>query len=432
MVHDIAHPPPATAPAAPSVWDRAHWQITLGLLLVISGAAFEALAVATTLPATVRDLGGLNLYGWAFSAFMLANLVGITIAGAEADRQGPARPLLLGAGVFVVGLLIVGFAPSMLVVIAGRAVQGFGSGVISSVAYVSIGRGYPESLKPRMLAMSASAWVIPGLIGPALAGFIADMLGWRWVFLIFGIPGIVWAIAWYRWFRDEPTEHPAVSEAETQYILNGRVVSETEHLNWSVWKRVLSNRTLIFLCIQYFTQSYGFYFFITWLPQYLREVRGFDQMLLGLFAGMPMVLSTFADLVGGVTTDWAARRFGLRIGRCAVGGLSLLFAGSFLIFGAWTSNPYFAVALLSFALASANFLLGAAWGTCGDIAGSHAGAISGCMNTAGQVGGFLCPIIVAHIVQNYGSWNLALYLTGAIYLTGAFAWLFIEPRKPIL
>ncbi|KPV51816.1 hypothetical protein SE17_19070, partial [Kouleothrix aurantiaca] len=183
MVHDITKNPPATAPAAPSVWDRAHWQITLGLLLVISGAAFEALAVATILPATVRDLGGLNLYGWAFSAFMLANLVGITIAGAEADRQGPARPLILGAGVFVVGLLIVGFAPSMLVVIAGRAVQGFGSGVISSVAYVSIGRGYPEALKPRMLAMSASAWVIPGLIGRALAGVIADMLGWRWVFL---------------------------------------------------------------------------------------------------------------------------------------------------------------------------------------------------------------------------------------------------------
>lgn len=183
MVQDIAHPPPAAEPAAPSVWDRAHWQITLGLLLVISGAAFEALAVATILPATVKELGGLSLYGWAFSAFMLANLVGITIAGAEADRQGPARPLILGAGVFVVGLLIVGFAPSMLVVIAGRAVQGFGSGVISSVAYVSIGRGYPESLKPRMLAMSASAWVIPGLIGPALAGIIADTLGWRWVFL---------------------------------------------------------------------------------------------------------------------------------------------------------------------------------------------------------------------------------------------------------
>jgi MFS family permease len=139
--------------------------------------------VATTLPATIKDLGGLALYGWAFSAFMLANLLGITVAGAEADRQGPARPFIAGIAAFVLGLIIVGLAPSMAIVILGRAVQGFGAGVISSVAYIGIGRGYPEEAKPRMLAVLSSAWVIPGLIGPALAGVISDIAGWRWVFL---------------------------------------------------------------------------------------------------------------------------------------------------------------------------------------------------------------------------------------------------------
>jgi MFS family permease len=137
-------------------------------LLVISGAAFESLAVATTLPAIIRELGGLNLYGWAFSAFMLANLLGITIAGAEADRDGPARPLALGGSIFILGLLIVGLAPAILVVIAGRAVQGFGAGMLSSVVYVSIGRGYPEALKPRMLAMTSTAWAGAGF---SLASF---------------------------------------------------------------------------------------------------------------------------------------------------------------------------------------------------------------------------------------------------------------------
>jgi MFS family permease len=182
MLQEVAQSHPATA-APPSIWSQAHRSLTIGLILTVSGAAFEALAVATTLPATVKDLGGLALYGWAFSAFMLANLIGITIAGAEADRQGPARPFIAGIATFVLGLIIVGLAPTMAIVILGRAVQGFGAGVISSVAYIGIGRGYPEQLKPRMLAVLSSAWVVPGLIGPALAGLISDIAGWRWVFL---------------------------------------------------------------------------------------------------------------------------------------------------------------------------------------------------------------------------------------------------------
>jgi MFS family permease len=182
VLQEIAQPPVATA-VPPGIWSSTHRSLTIGLVLTVSGAAFEALAVATTLPATIKDLGGLALYGWAFSAFMLANLVGITVAGAEADRQGPARPFIAGIATFVLGLIVVGLAPSMAIVILGRAVQGFGAGVISSVAYIGIGRGYPEEAKPRMLAVLSSAWVVPGLIGPALAGLISDIAGWRWVFL---------------------------------------------------------------------------------------------------------------------------------------------------------------------------------------------------------------------------------------------------------
>ena len=182
MLQEIAQPHTAVATPA-GIWSSTHRSLTIGLVLTVSGAAFEALAVATTLPATIKDLGGLALYGWAFSAFMLSNLIGITVAGAEADRQGPARPFIAGITAFVLGLIVVGLAPSMAIVILGRAVQGFGAGVISSVAYIGIGRGYPEAAKPRMLAVLSSAWVVPGLIGPALAGLISDIAGWRWVFL---------------------------------------------------------------------------------------------------------------------------------------------------------------------------------------------------------------------------------------------------------
>jgi MFS family permease len=147
------------------------------------GPAFETLSVATILPKIVASLGGLSFYGWSFSAYMLATLVGLILAGDEADQRGPALPFIIGVVMFVLGLVLAGTAPSMIVFILSRAVQGFGAGILVSVTYACVGQGYPQQLKPRMVAIIASAWIVPGLIGPALAGIIADVFGWRWVFL---------------------------------------------------------------------------------------------------------------------------------------------------------------------------------------------------------------------------------------------------------
>lgn len=165
------------------VWSPRHRWLTLGLILLTLGPAFEGLAVATILPKIVANLGGLNLYGWAFSAYMLAMLVGLILAGGEADRRGPALPFISGVALFVLGLILAGTAYSMIIFVLSRGVQGFGAGLLASVALVCVGRGYPETVKPRMLAVLSSAWVVPGLVGPALAGVVADLLGWRWVFL---------------------------------------------------------------------------------------------------------------------------------------------------------------------------------------------------------------------------------------------------------
>src|SRR5690348_3381219 len=165
------------------VWHPHYRRLTLGLVLLTLGPAFEALAVATILPKIVADLGGLSFYGWSFSAYMLATIVSLILAGDTADRRGPARPFIIGVSLFVTGLLLAGTASSMLTFVLSRAVQGLGAGSIASVTYVCLGRGYPEQVKPRMIAILASAWVVPGLVGPSLAAVIAIFAGWRWVFL---------------------------------------------------------------------------------------------------------------------------------------------------------------------------------------------------------------------------------------------------------
>lgn len=169
--------------AATSIWQPPLGRLTFGLALVVAATAFEALAVATILPTTTAELGGLEWYGWTFSAFMLANLVGITVGGNETDRRGPARPFLAGTFLFAGGLVVSGFAPSMPVIVGGRTSQGLGAGLLSAVAYAAIARAYAVELQPRMLATLSSAWVVPGLVGPGLAAVIAEHAGWRWVFL---------------------------------------------------------------------------------------------------------------------------------------------------------------------------------------------------------------------------------------------------------
>jgi MFS family permease len=171
------------AAAGDRLLEAARRPLTIGLILTVTAVAFEALAVATALPVTLRHLGGIRLYGWAFSAFFLTNLVGISVWGPQADRTGPARPYSLGMLLFAGGLVIGGLAPSMTILVVGRAVQGMGAGALSSTVYVGVGTGYPGASKAKMLAALSSSWVVPGLVGPAIAGYVAVHVTWRAVFL---------------------------------------------------------------------------------------------------------------------------------------------------------------------------------------------------------------------------------------------------------
>jgi MFS family permease len=173
----------AAASLAGGIWTPAYRSLTVGLVLAVTFVAFEALAVATILPVVGRHLGDLRLYGWVFSAFLLASLIGIVIAGTLADRVPLGRLMLAGLALFSLGLIIGGTAPTMLILVAGRAVQGLGAGVVPAVAYVAISRCYAEESRPRMFAVLSTAWVVPGLIGPGIAALVATAVGWRWVFL---------------------------------------------------------------------------------------------------------------------------------------------------------------------------------------------------------------------------------------------------------
>ncbi len=156
---------------------------TIAMFALIAFAAFEAMAVATVMPTVARDLDGLDLFALAFAAPLASGVVGMVAAGMWSDRTGPVVPLLASMALFSVGLLVCGLAPSMDVLLVGRVLQGLGSGALTVGLYVMVGLCFPAHLRPAVFASFAAAWVLPSLFGPGLAALVADVWGWRWVFL---------------------------------------------------------------------------------------------------------------------------------------------------------------------------------------------------------------------------------------------------------
>ena len=165
-----------------TIFGPGRWALSVGIILGVTLMAFEALAVVTVAPGIAASLDGRALYGWTFSGFFLASLLATVIAGDASDRRGPLLPLALALPLFGAGLLVSAAAPNMPLFILGRALQGLGGGALTVCLYVAINLVYPDELRPRMMALVSSAWILPALLGPSLAGLLADLFGWRSVF----------------------------------------------------------------------------------------------------------------------------------------------------------------------------------------------------------------------------------------------------------
>lgn len=166
-----------------SIWSARYLAVTAGAVALIFLAALEALAVTTVMPIVSADLDGQSLYAVAFAGTLATGVVGMVAVGAWTDRAGPRAPVYLATALFIAGLVIAGAATSMPVFLIGRLVQGLGAGGQIVALYVVVARLYPAAMHGRVFAAFAAAWVVPSMIGPALAGAVAEYLHWRWAFL---------------------------------------------------------------------------------------------------------------------------------------------------------------------------------------------------------------------------------------------------------
>jgi MFS family permease len=405
----------------------------LGMAILLGSVTYLDRVAMSVLQGPISQEFGLSReqMGLVFSAFYVAYGAFEIPTGWWADKVGSRRVLTRIVAWWSAFTILTGAVFSYWSLLIVRFLFGAGeAGAFPNVAR-TFSRWFPQRERGRA---QGTFWVgahLAGGVTPFIVnGLLEAGLHWRTIFMMFGSIGFVWAYAWWRWFRDTPEEHPAVTDAERAYIAAGRPAFLERASSWQDWKRLLGNRTTLGLCLMYFTQSFGGAFYVTWLPTYFVE-RGLTGRTAAILAGLPLMFSAIADILGGVTTDAFTRRFGLRLGRTVVGGSALAMAGLFTLSGTLMDSPVAAAVLIALGGASSNFLLAAAWGTCIDIGRSRAGALSGAMNTSGQIGAILSPTLIALVVGQFSTWSAPLYLTGTLFLLGSVCWLWIDPAKPV-
>ena len=405
----------------------------------------DRVCISVATPFIRQDLGlSLVQMSTVFGAFTLAYSLFEVPSGWLGDVIGPRRVLTRIVLWWSAFTMLTGAAQGPRSLVAIRFLFGAGE----AGAFPNVVRSFSQWFPARERGLANGVLFLGSRLGGAITAPIALLLiqrwGWRATFVVFGAVGIVWAVAWYRSYRDRPSEHPDVDPEELAWIQqdrlretpNGQLPTPKE--DPTPWRRLLTSPNLYAICAMYFTFGYGLYFYFTWLPTYLVQELGFSLtggflavVTGGFFASLPFLLAGAANLAGGWCTDTLARTHRLRTARVTLGFTSFSTCAVLILASILVPTPVAKALFLALALASADFALSACWAVCLDVAPDHAGVVTGFMNTFGNLGGLVGPIVVGLMVDRLGSWTLPLYVTAGVYFAGALAWLAIDPNRRI-
>lgn len=400
--------------------------VTLAIIQYI-----DRVAISQAAPYVARDLSLTpSQMGWVFSAFTLAYALFEIPGGYLGDRIGPRKVLLRIVVWWSFFTAFTGLAWNWVSLVVTRFLFGAGEAGCFPNLTKAFNRWLPEAEKSRaqgLLWMSAR-W--GGAVTPLLVFFCLQYMTWRTAFMLFGLLGVGWAIVFFRWYRDNPREHPGVNAAEAA-LLPAEDPSARDHLDVP-WGKMLRSRTVWCLGGQYAALSYVWYFFVTWFPTYLLKDRGFDVKQSAWLACTPLLLGGFGALTAGWITPWLSRRLGgTGRARRGLGAVGLVSGAALLIFSTTLQNPYLAVAVIALVSFCNDLTMPGAWTACMDVGGRYVGTLGGAMNMMGNIGGFFSPIVIGYVVETTGNWTLTFYLAAAVYGVGAIFWLLMDPVTPL-
>ena len=369
--------------------------------------------------------------GWVFAAFALAYALFEIPGGWLGDQIGPRKVLMRVVLWWSVFTAATGWVRGFGSLLVTRFLFGAGeAGCFPNLAK-AFSNWLPRHEQSRAVAVMWLSARWGGAFTPSIVVFVLSIMSWRHAFELFGTIGIIWAVCFYLWFRDDPREHPRVNAAELELLKETRQNS-LGHVPVP-WRKLLRSRTVWLLWLQYFCFSYGWYFYITWLPKYLKEARGLELQKGALLAGLPLFFGGIGAFFAGSLSAWLARRFVdvTRTRRC-LAYTAYVGAAGMLLLSPNIHDPVWAMVAMGMASFALDLVLPTCWSTCLDVGGRYAGTLSGSMNMMGNIAGAVAPVVVGYILDySHRNWLITFWISAAIYLVGAVCWRWIDPVTPL-
>jgi MFS family permease len=408
-----------------------YWVIFFAVTLSVI-TYIDRVCISVVTPFIKHDLNlDAKQMGWCLGAFALAYSLFEMPGGFLGDRMGPRRVLMRIVVWWSCCTAATGFAFSRLSLMTTQFLFGMGE----AGCFPNLTRAFhtwlpaKERVRAQGIMWLSARW--GGAFTPPLVVWLVSYVGWRHAFWVLGSVGIVWAVAFWSWFRDDPMQNPNLNLAERELLRPG-ARNAVAHVKIS-WKRLLSSRAVWMLCWQYFFLSYGWYFYITWLPTYLREGRHMNLVQSAWMGVLPLFFGGIGNLAGVALGGRLTRATGSVLrARKYVAYLGFLGASSFLLLS--TRMPDATMAVLSIAMASFcnDLVMPGAWGTAMDVGGIYCGTLSGAMNMWGNFAGFLAPVVTGYILTwGHGNWDLTFYVSAGIYLMGIVCWAFLDSNATL-
>ncbi len=403
------------------------WQV-LGMLVLLSMITYlDRVCINSAGPAIREELGlTTGQMGWVLGVFAIAYGVFEIPGGWMGDRFGPrvvlTRIVVWWSAFTAFTGLVTGYGQILVV----RFLFGAGEAGAYPNSSAAISRWLPVEARASAHGVVWLASRIGGALTPFIVAPLIVSLGWRSVFFVFSVLGVVWSVAWYAWFRNSPREKAGVNEAEIELI----GAPNTEGHGISVWK-ILTTPNLWAIMLAYHLFCYGSFWYLSWSASYLEAEKGMAAGTLAAFTALPFVLGAISNGVGGVFSDWLIVKIGLKWGRRLVGAGGVGLAGVLMLVSLGIDDPYWAAGVLALSFAASDFMLPNSWAICLDVGRENAGAVTGAMNTAGQAGSAIMAIAYGGLVETYG-WNLPLAGIGVLSILSALMWLVADPTKRLV
>lgn len=390
----------------------------LSLLVALAIITFlDRIAIASAAPRIQRDLRiPPEMWGWILGAFILSYGLFEIPTGALGDRLGQRRVLTRIVVWWSAFTCLTAAAFSFPQLLATRFLFGAGeAGAYPNISGV-LAHWFPAHERARTQGYIWAASRVGGALAPILVVPLQVHLGWRWTFVIFGAVGMVWAVVWRKFYRD-PLPLPASKDSAHAGV---------------PWRMLLGESQMWLIFIMYFCYAWGSWFYFGWFPVYLVNGAGFSETQMGIFAALPFLLGAAGNVIGGFLCDRLVVRCGLKTGRRLVGVTSLA-ASALLLVAMTMSRDHTAIVVSSsFGFGVADLMLPAAWAVCLDIGGTRAGLVTGVMNTAGQLGGFVSSVLFGYAVKATGGYNVPVWAVAAMVMTAAILFSRIDPTRQLL